>query len=161
MDAMLSTRFAIVIRLQWTAVAVLSGCAPRATDSAPAPMTVRTSGCTLSSFHKSTLAWESGLAQGRGPATPVGRDGVAGRVIAVRNGEPVLGATVILDPLPRSVKSDSSGRFAFPAVPQGRYRLRIHSSAGFVSDSVTVGFDGLRVLAALTTHRGDLICTPR
>jgi Carboxypeptidase regulatory-like domain len=100
------------------------------------------------------------MAEGQGPATPVGRDVIVGRVFAVRNGEPVADARIRLDPGSRFAVSDGNGRFAFPALPQGRYRMTVMSIRnGSVSDSVTLGFDGLRVVATLSTYRGDIVCT--
>ena len=45
---------------------------------------------------------------------------------------------------------------------QGRYELRV-GALGFMEaiDSITLGFDGVRALAALTTYRGDIVCTMR
>jgi len=117
-------------------------------------------GCEFSSGPKSSLSWESGMAEGVGPATPAGRDVIVGRVFAVRNGEPMAEARIRLDPGSRFAVSDSNGRFAFPAVPQGRYHVTVMSlGRGSVSDSVTLGFDGLRMVAALATYRGDIVCT--
>jgi hypothetical protein len=31
--------------------------------------------------------------------------------------------------------------------------------SGSVADSVTLGFDGLRIIAALARHTGDIACT--
>jgi hypothetical protein len=160
----MSARFAILL-----AVVAMLACASRARvaqmpPSAGADSAARSSdaanGCEFSGPPKSTLAWESGLAQGRGPATRVPRNAIVGRVVAVRDGEPVVGARIRLDPGDHFTQTDSGGRFAFPPLPQGRYRVNVMSlEAGSVADSVTVGFDGLRIVAALTTYRGDIVCT--
>jgi hypothetical protein len=143
---------------RWLALAMVFAAAPRHVNAQASPPS-RSTGCEFSGGPKSSHAWESGMAEGQGPATPVGRDVVVGRVFAVRSGEPVADARVRLDPGSRFAAADSTGRFAFPAVPQGRYRLTVMSfQSGSVSDSVTIGFDGLRVVAALSNYRGDIIC---
>ena len=51
-------------------------------------------------------------------------------------------------------------RFAFPPLPQGRYRVTVMSwTRGSAADSVTLGFDGLRIIAALARYTGDIGCT--
>jgi hypothetical protein len=118
-----------------------------------------TTGCQFSSPPKSTLSWESGLAQGQDPSTAVLRDAIVGRVISVGNGEPVTDAVIRLDPGDHLVRVDSTGRFAFPPLPQGRYRVNVMSStSGSAADSVTLGFDGLRIVAALARYTGDIVC---
>jgi hypothetical protein len=57
--------------------------------------------------------------------------------------------------------TDTAGRFAVGSLPQGRYELTVFGRGGAVKDSVTGGFDGLRVVAVLSTHRGDIVCTSR
>ena len=117
-------------------------------------------GCQFSSQPKSSLSWESGLAQGQGPSTSVARDAVVGRVIAVRNGEPVTDAVIRLDPGDHLAHVDSGGRFAFRPLPQGRYRVSVMSwTRGSAVDSVTLGFDGLRIVASLAAPTGDIGCT--
>jgi hypothetical protein len=60
------------------------------------------------------------------------------------------------------VFSDSAGRFAFRGLTQGRYLLRVGPpltiGAASAVDSVTVGFDGLRVIASLAGYAGDIVC---
>jgi len=127
--------------------------------AAQTPTSKPTTGCGFSGGPKSSLAWESGLAQGQGPATPVPRDAIVGRVISVRNGEPVVDAVIRLDPGNHFARADSTGRFTFPPLPQGRYRVNVMSwTSGSAADSVTLGFDGLRIVAALSRYAGDLIC---
>lgn len=119
-----------------------------------------TARCEFSSPPKSSLAWESGLAQGQGPSTTVLRDAIVGRVFSVRNGEPVTDAVVRLDPGDHLIRVDSTGRFAFGPLPEGRYRVNVMSwTSGSAADSVTLGFDGLRILAALAQYTGDIACT--
>ena len=127
-----------------------------------APRSAPLADCEFSGKPRSSLAWESGQAQGSGPATRVERDAVVGRVIAVRTGDPIGQAYVRLDPGGHFARSDSSGRFAFPPLPQGRYRVTVYAGigGGSVSDSVMLGFDGLRLVAAIATHTGDIGCSP-
>ena len=129
----------------------------QAASSSPSPT------CLFSSFYKSSLSWESGLAEGIGPATPANGGDLVGRVIAARDGEGMPGARVVVRPANRVAITDSGGRFAIRALKQGRYLITVLSSlesgARSASDSVTVGFDGLRIVAALSTHRGDIVCT--
>ena len=97
--------------------------------------------------------------EGQGPSTAVPRDAIAGRVISVRSGEPVTDAVIRLDLGDRLVHVDSPGRFAFPPLPQGRYRVTVMSwTSGSAADSVTLGFDGLRIVAALARYTGDIGC---
>jgi hypothetical protein len=138
-----------------------TGVAAQATPARPAP------DCVFSSFYKSSLSWESGLAQGSGPAATAGRGDLVGRVIGARDGEGLAGAHVRVMPEFRLTTTDSTGRFAIRGLPQGRYQVTVFappgSSAMAVYDSVTVGFDGLRVVAVLSAHTGDIVCvsTPR
>jgi hypothetical protein len=139
-------------------------------QSTPAPSPVQGSAgqtappdCVFSSFNRSTLAWESGLAQGIGPATPAGGGDLVGRVFALRDGTPVVGARVHVAPGARGAVTDSAGRFAIRGLVQGRYYVRVSPpltmGTSSAEDSVTVGFDGLRVIAALAGYRGDIVCT--
>ena len=54
--------------------------------SAQTPASPPPSGCQFSSPPRSSLSWESGLAEGQGPSTAVLLNGIVGRVISVRNG---------------------------------------------------------------------------
>jgi hypothetical protein len=118
--------------------------------------------CVFSSFYKSSLAWESGRAAGSGPAAAAGPGDLVGRVLGARNGEGLVGAHVRVMPGMRLTLTDSTGRFAFRSLPQGRYHVTVFappgSSATSVNDSVTVGFDGLRMIAVLSAHTGDIVC---
>ncbi len=68
-------------------------------------------------------------------------------------------AVVRLDPGDHLIHADSTGRFAFGPLPQGRYRVNVMSwTTGSAADSVTLGFDGLRIVAALSGHTGDIVC---
>ena len=119
--------------------------------------------CLFSSFYKSSLAWESGLAEGSGPSTPAGRGDLVGRVIAVRDGGGLAGAHIRVSPGDQITMTDSAGRFAIRGLRQGRYLLTVvapfSSGARSVRDSITVGFDGLRIVASLSSHTGDIVCT--
>lgn len=126
---------------------------------AQTPASTTTTGCQFSSPPKSSLSWESGLAEGQGPSIPVLRDAIVGRVISVRNGEPATDAVIRLDPGDHLTHVDSTGRFAFRPLPQGRYRVNVMSwTSGSAADSVTLGFDGLRIVAALARYTGDIVC---
>jgi hypothetical protein len=130
---------------------------------AQANPTPKTPTCVFSSFYKSSLAWESGLAQGNGPSTSAGGGDLVGRVIAVRDGEGMAGARVRVLPGMRLAATDSAGRFAIHGLPQGRYFVTVvappRSGAASISDSVTIGFDGLRLVASLSSPTGDIVCT--
>ena len=69
-------------------------------------------------------------------------------------------AVVRLDPGDHLIRADSTGRFAFGPLPQGRYRVNVMSwTTGSAADSVTLGFDGLRIVAALSGYTGDIMCS--
>ena len=151
--------FAVVSTLACTGGPHAGPTRPATRADAEARGSNRISGCEFSSGPKSTLAWESGVAPGLGPATPVPRDVIIGRVIAVRNGQGIGGAGIRLDPGNHIVESDKDGRFAFPPLPQGRYTVTVMLlGVGTVADSVTLGFDGLRIVAAISGYRGDVGC---
>jgi len=99
---------------------------------------------------------------GSGPALSAGRGDLVGRVIAVRHGGGLAGARVRVSPGDRTAIADSTGTFAIRGLRQGRYLVRVSAPItaypDFVEDSVSVGFDGLRILAALTAHTGDIVC---
>jgi Carboxypeptidase regulatory-like domain len=88
-------------------------------------------------------------------------------VIGARDGEGLPDSHVRVMPEFRLTTTDSTGRFAFRGLPQGRYQVAVFappgSSAISIYVSVTVGFDGLRVVAVLSAHTGDIVCisTPR
>lgn len=100
------------------------------------------------------------MAQSSEPAAPLARDELFVRVVSARTGQPIPKARVLWNPGGRWVLTDSTGTVHIRSVKQGRYELRV-GALGFMeaTDSITLGFDGLRVLAALTTYRGDIICT--
>jgi len=145
---------------------LLGGCSRSRPTASPAARTADQTAspeCVFSSFTRSTLSWESGFAQGTGAGTFAGRGDLVGRVFAVRDGAPVVGAVVRISPHAHLVFTDSAGRFAIRGLPQGRYLLRIGPpltmGAASAEDSVTIGFDGLRINASLAGYRGDIVCT--
>ena len=139
------------------AVALLIVASTRLTAQAGAAKP--TPDCLFSSFYRSSIGWESGRAQGTGPATPAGRGDLVGRVISARDGDGLADAHVRVMPGLRIATTDSAGRFAFRALPQGRYEVTVFGRGDAVKDSVTVGLDGLRVVAVLSSHTGDIVCT--
>lgn len=69
-----------------------------------------------------------------------------------------------LDPGSLHATPNSAGRFALSGVPQGRYFLRVRAIGyASVADSITVGTDGLVVLAVIAEPPGDIEigCTAR
>lgn len=114
--------------------------------------------CSYSSAgSKSSLSWESGLANMR---APLASGEVAGRVLSVDDAKPIANAVISLTPGGRSVESDSAGRFDLLGVTQGRYLLQVVASgSNGVADSVTVGFDGIRIVAVLGFYvPADIAC---
>ncbi len=109
---------------------------------APAP-------CMFSSFAKSSLAWQSGF----------GDTALKGRVVRVDNLRPVTFGVVRVEPSGRRAILDSTGTFRL-AIPIGRYFLRVQAG-GFseAADSITLGRDGLVVLAAVGQYAGDVVVT--
>lgn len=118
------------------------------------------SGCLFSGWPKPALAWESGMAQSNERTASLARDELFVRVVSVRTGEPIPKARILWNPGARWVLTDSTGTVQIRSLRQGRYELRV-GALGFMeaADSITLGFDGVRVLAALTTYRGDIGCT--
>jgi hypothetical protein len=118
---------------------------------------VGTPPCVFSSPPKSAIAWQSGLA---GDYAALGRDELAGRVVWVRGGLAVANARILVSPNTRYVLSDSAGRFSMRGLPQGRYLVRIGALGSLeAADSITLGFDGIQIVAALAQYRGDISCT--
>ena len=120
------------------------------------PAQADSSRCLFSGPPKSSLAWESGLAEGAGP---LARDELLVRVVSVHTGKPIANARVLWNPGARWALTDSTGAVSIRALKQGHYELRV-VALGFISatDSITLGFDGVRVVAALAFHRGDIVC---
>jgi hypothetical protein len=114
--------------------------------------------CLLTSPPKSTIAWQSAFVDTRGP---IGRDELAGRVVWVQTGEAVSNARISLNPGEHYTVSDSTGRFSLRGLAQGHYLLRVAGPAAVAAtDSITVGFDGALVVAALARYRpGDIGCS--
>jgi hypothetical protein len=87
---------------------------------------------------------------------------MAGLVVSVQSGAPLAHAYVTVEPGRRAFSTDSAGRFQVPALPNGRYFVRVrfvgHEEA---HDSVTYGYGGLRLVAALAHGMGivDIVCT--
>jgi hypothetical protein len=106
--------------------------------------------CIFSGREQSSLAWESAARSFSG-------DGLTGHVVRLRDLKPVQSATITLDPGRHFVTSDSGGRFQFAGLPNGRYLLRVRA-IGYaqLADSITLGGDGLVVLAAIAQPRGDI-----
>jgi hypothetical protein len=98
---------------------------------------------------KSGLSWQSGP----------GSFTVSGRVVSVHDGVPFEHALVRLTPGRHSVQTDRGGSFRLAGLQGGRYYLEV-LAVGKVkaADSVTVGDDGLYVLAAIASYTGDISC---
>ena len=100
----------------------------------------------------SALAWS--------PAWP--DTGVSGQVVAAKNGAPLASANVRIEPGPLVFSTDSGGHFHVPALPTGRYYVRVRF-VGYeeAHDSVTYALGGLRLFAALAHGMGivDIVCT--
>jgi hypothetical protein len=83
-------------------------------------------------------------------------------VVAAHNGAPLASAYVTLEPGRRAFSTDSAGHFRVPALPNGRYYVRVRF-VGYeeAHDSVTYGFGGLRLFATLAHGMGivDIVCT--
>jgi len=116
------------------------------------------SGCLRSSWPKPSLAWQPG-AVGSNGALP--GDELFVQVVAVRELQPIAHARVFWSPGDRYLLTDSTGTVHIRSLRQGRYQLRV-GAIGFMeaTDSITLGFDGLRVVAVLTSVPfGDVVCT--
>lgn len=160
----MATGIGVILSSANTSPRSMAVCVAAATLAFSAALRAQTdsSGCASSGPPKAALAWESGRAEGVGRAEPVSRDEIVVRVVSVRSGQPIPNARVLWNPGGRWVLTDSSGIAHIRSSRQGRYQLRV-AALGFgeVADSLTLGFDGLRVVAALTTYRGDILCTPQ
>ena len=103
------------------------------TSSPPSP-------CTVSGKPKSALAVES--AKGGGE--------LRGRVVWARTLKPIAMGVARLDPGNYRAVPDANGAFRFTNVPTGRYLLSVTGGNGpSAADSVTLGKDGLFVLASM------------
>jgi hypothetical protein len=106
--------------------------------------------CFFSSPAKSSVAWESLFS----------RDTLKGRVVRVRDLGPVTFGVVRLEPGNAYAVLDSAGSFRFSRVHPGRYFVRVQAG-GYpeATDSITVGQDGLFILASVGAYRGDIVIT--
>jgi len=114
-----------------------------------------TNACFSSSSPTSSIAWES----------LVRRDNaLKGRVIGLRDLRPVTSGVVRLEPGTFTASLDSSGAFQFSQIRPGRYLIRVQGYPYLeAKDSITVGQDGLFVLAAMAARTPDimLVCPSR
>lgn len=118
--------------------------------SAVAAQSDITKKCFFSSPPKSSIAWESLFS----------RDTLTGRVVRVRDLQPVTFGVVRLAPGGAYAVLDSTGSFRFRQVRPGRYLLRVQAG-GYpeASDSITVGQNGLLILATVGMYTGDILVT--
>jgi hypothetical protein len=125
-------------------LALCAGIAAQAEAQTPSP-----SLCIFSSRERSSLAWQTAMASFNGGS-------LVGRVLRLRNQQPIRSAAVTLEPGGLRTVSDSLGKFQFAGAPNGRYLLRVRALGnGEVKDSVTLGADGLVVLAVLADSPPD------
>jgi hypothetical protein len=84
-----------------------------------------------------------------------------GRIVQIRNSAPIRQALVRVDPGGRVAQPDTNAYFRFLGLRDGRYVVRV-LALGYVSlaDSITLGQDGLYLVAALARPTGDIVCTP-
>ena len=111
--------------------------------------TPSTSLCIFSGPERSALAWQSAARSFAG-------GGLVGHIL-----QPDLKPTQSANVSPESGRSvatsDSLGRFELRGIPNGRYRLRIRAiSHRELADSITLGANGLVVLAVLASPPGDI-----
>ena len=109
--------------------------------------------CIFSGPERSALAWQSAARSFSG-------GGIVGRIVRLRDLQPIRSGLVNLEPGTARTLTDSAGHFEINRVPNGRYLLRVRA-LGFpqLTDSITLGADGLVVLAALSEPRGDIAIT--
>lgn len=105
--------------------------------------------CIFSGRERSALAWQSAARPSSG--------GLFGRVLGVANLQPIRSAGIRLEPGGQLVLSDSLGLFQFTNIPNGQYLLRV-MAIGYpvLADSITLGADGLVVVAILARPPGDI-----
>jgi hypothetical protein len=106
---------------------------------------------------KSALGWESAAARPDSSSAP---NEFRGLVISARDGKPLADAYVSAAPSSKVARSDSAGRFRIEGLSPGRYYVRVRYFGLLeAADSVTLGVDGLRLLAVLAHQLlGDLFC---
>lgn len=87
-------------------------------------------GAQLQSLTSGSASFTSGARRPSAePAAPPEEfNGIGGRVTDA-DGEPVVGATVVLGKLRAVTKTDAGGRYSFAHVPPGRHRLRVRAGA--------------------------------
>lgn len=108
--------------------------------------------CSFSGPPKSSLSWQSG----RGDFT------LRGRVVSVRDGRPRADATVWLRPGGREARTDGAGTFELRRLRGGRYEVEVRATGGVPAvDSITVGDDGVDVLAAIADYTIGLMTCVR
>ena len=90
------------------------------------------------------------------------KNGIFGHVLHVGGAKPIRDARIELEPGGKAVSSDSLGHFQFTGVPNGRYLIRVMAIGYYTSfrDSVTIGADGLVVVALLDQPHGllEIVC---
>jgi hypothetical protein len=96
--------------------------------------------CHSSGPPRSSIAWEGGTATRE----------LRGRVVRLRTGEPMPRALIRVEPGRHGALADSSGGFRIAGLTPGTYEVRV-LHIGFVEarDSVTIGDDGLQLLAVI------------
>jgi len=105
--------------------------------------------CIFSGPQRSTLAWESAARPYAG--------GISGHILRLRDRSPIATAFITLEPGGFHAYADNAGSFEIRAAPNGRYLLRIQATGAVtVADSVTLGADGLVVLAVIAYPPGDI-----
>ena len=106
--------------------------------------------CIFSGPQRSTLAWESAARSFAG-------GGVFGHILRLRDRSPITTAFITLEPGAFQAYADNAGSFEIHGAPNGRYLLRIQATGAVtVADSITLGADGLVVLAVVAYPPGDI-----
>jgi hypothetical protein len=128
-------------------------------------LAAQTPKCPLSSDPRSAMAWFDGGE----------RNTLRGRVVSARTSDPLPGATVRLFPggvadwpdsaiaLQRSgayrAVADTAGAFKISEIAGGPYMLVVSASGlRHLRDTVTIGTDGLTLVAVLSGYPRDKIC---
>jgi TonB family protein len=92
---------------------------------------------------------------GAAASQPAGTAPVAGRVLRKGDRVPFDGVSVIVDQGPQEAVTDEQGRFAFPAVPLGRHRLRLQGSSIVATYGVVEVKRGTRVEITLYVEQRE------
>ena len=87
--------------------------------------------CVLASLSLTILALVPAIARAQQPT-------LTGRVVDANSGQPVAGATVSIAGQPGAVKTDTDGRFAWPAAPTPPLQLIVVLPGGHVARPVDV-----------------------